>query len=583
MKEKTTKLDEWRSDFHLTFYRILLLTIIVAMPSIVVLYQIIGLEGGTMPQYRVAAVLIAALILLGSYRSEALRQRLEYVMYAVFFLLTAATIQVCQVHHFKSPLGIGLIVVVALCGLGFQKPPYLRLYHSFCIVHLLLIWRFGNIPVETLMMLLFGVAILMIVMNFFLSDRNQLLQTLVERTHDANKASELKSQFLATMSHEMRTPLNAILGMLRLTLEDGQLDSRVQSNLETAQNSSKILRSVIDEILDFSKIEAGELEVKRKPFNPSELCNRVTELFGPAFDESGVTLISKVSPKVPRQIFSDRQRVFQIVCNLLDNAQKFTPQGGQVILRLGISSGDTGTPCIAYEVHDSGIGISEEDVKTIFLPFRQVDSSYSRPFGGTGLGLPISKQLAALIGGELTVKSTPGMGATFTLLLPFDTVTETLQKDDAIPKDVAVSKGEENPTGNRAKQNTTASLYILVAEDNTVNQKLMASVLSRVGHRVSLANNGAQALERFKEEKFDVVLMDVQMPVVDGLEAARQIREFEANSESHSRTPIIAITAHAFAGDKEQCLAAGMDAYISKPLDFDEFYETLHGVVAQVD
>ena len=393
-----------------------------------------------------------------------------------------------------------------------------------------------------------------------LLEKARLNQTELKLAREkAEVTANSQARFLATMSHEIRTPMNGVLGMLALAL-DSELNNEQRRFLNIAHSSAESLLTIINDVLDFSKIEAGQFEFHPKVIKLTELIDTSNKAIEIKATEKGLKLIEEISPEVPPYVYSDPVRLRQVLLNLVGNAIKFTEKGC-VRVKLGILRESDGVDMLHFQVSDSGVGISDSEQLKVFGSYAQAHSTKISRADGTGLGLAICKRLVRGMGGRIWVESELGKGSNFQF-------TTKLEVSRLAPELLSKS----SPT------NRLPSLRLLLAEDDVVNQLVAESFLKmRLGHSVTVVENGAEAVEALKTQDFDAILMDMEMPVMDGLEATRVIRKLDDDEKRH--IPIIALTAHAMATYKEKCLEAGMDGHVSKPIRIEDLQHCLSSLL----
>ncbi len=518
-------------------------------------------------------VIFLRAVLLYVYKKKAITKDNFSKFYWSFFILTSLTAFIWgsgSLFVVNLEIEYQMIILLLLGGIisgsAVSLSSRIEMLYSYIFLALTpFVYMFYLGDSKAYNVLAFSIALYMIVVmlmskkvshniytNIILAYKNQdLVAELEEKVHEANIANKAKSEFLSVMSHEIRTPLNAIIGFVQILLRT-EKDTKKIKYLNTVNDSSKVLTNIINDILDLSKIESGKFVLEDIQFNPKDEFNSLYLLFKPNADQKNINLINNISSNIPNTLHGDILRIKQVLSNLLSNAIKFTPENKNIELSIYYDKVNSSLHC---EVKDEGIGISQENIKNITKMFTQADSSTTRKYGGSGLGLSIVTKLLELFNSELKIQSVLDSGSCFCFDIKMEAITDDTKKE------------EEN------NNHTFENKKILVAEDNQANQMLIKLILEELNIECVVANDGLEAQEIFKKDKFDIVLMDINMPNKNGIDAMQDIKKYEKGLGV--ATPIIALTANAVSGDREKYINHGFDDYLAKPIDMKELIKIL--------
>ncbi len=491
--------------------------------------------------------------------------RPEIFSISVLVALTAAAVALwlaVNLRHVWQRMAAALVMAMAICGMHFTGMAGTVLVASPAATQTDALVSKGMlaavVAVSTVAFVLVALVLAFIDRRLEARSMQEALRLreinadLEQAKREAEAANRAKSAFLATMSHEIRTPMNGVLGMLEATLR-ARIDESVRDQLVTARDSAVDLLTILNDILDYSKLEAGQMQLERVSFSVRQVADDVLSMLANVATQKNLLLQVQVATDTPEWVMGDPTRFRQVLLNLVSNALKFT-EAGSVTIAVSYMDGEA-PHLVRVEVRDTGIGIAPEAVRRLFNRFSQADASTTRRFGGTGLGLAISRELIACMGGDINVRSEPGMGSVFAFEIPTEPAAEPAVK-----------------VARAVHPRRKLRLNILVAEDNPVNQKVLRTLLNGQGHALTFVDNGLRAVEAVQGDAYDLILMDVSMPVMDGPTAARAIRKLP---RPIGTTPIIALTANAMAGDRESYLADGMSDYVSKPIDIDDLLSAI--------
>ncbi len=563
-------------------------------------YQFLGDDSKTYLQYinPVLSILVIAIatifveqFLSRNSRTPGLTLGLNALVFAsgglllVLLLVDPASAE--KISLFYSVMAFGGISVVSWLNYSrFNSIPwvYLTAWGLFLVsslVRLMIAYQLISYSAVILVTLQWLTLIEILMLSWSLANRfsvrnKEVVNLHIENISDLERSNRLKDEFLATLSHELRTPMNGVIGGVEL-IKCTDLSGEQKSYLTSVSDSALDMISLIDTILGYTEVQSGDLKLKEKPFNLAHKLIELTKAYNVICERKGLTLLSHDYEDLNEVVVGDPQRFVQVLMQLLDNAVKYTNDGSVTLIARRVThDGNSARNHYLITISDTGIGISPQKQKELFQSFRQLDGSYSREQGGVGIGLALSKKLVDLMGGDLTFHSKEDHGSMFEFSIGFkcyERMSEDSEADNIEKNVVSLSSFKLKQVYEEVDlRNIVADGRVLVVEDNRVNQMVLKTMLKKLGYEVFTADNGRKALEVLEKEEIDLILMDCQMPVMDGLEATRRIRQM---SNSNANKPILAVTANALSGDKDRCLAAGMNDYINKPLKLNVIKESL--------